>query len=120
MAMVSRGADTSLGNVAAVPHRAVEAPTPMHAALAELKRDPSALAPLDVGAFGLALRLVEPRDVDDAALIERLGAWRAAYMANYPTQFEVTAEGTAAWLRDLVLGDADRLMFLIVDADDPF
>ena len=91
----------------------------MLAALAELKRDPSALAPLEVGAFGLALRLVTHRDIDDAALIERLGAWRAESMANYPTQFPVTAEGTARWLRDHVLGDADRLMFLIVDADDP-
>jgi RimJ/RimL family protein N-acetyltransferase len=92
----------------------------MLAALAALKRDPSALAPLEVGAFGLALRLVTPRDIDDAALIERLGAWRTESMANYPTQFPVTAEGTAGWLRDRVLGDADRLMFLIVDADDPY
>jgi RimJ/RimL family protein N-acetyltransferase len=92
----------------------------MLAALAEVKRDPSALAPLEVGAYGLALRLLTPHDVTDGALIERLGAWRAASMANYPTQFPVTAEGTARWLREHVLGDADRLMFLIVDADDPY
>jgi hypothetical protein len=55
----------------------------MLAALAELKRDPSALAPLEVGAYGLALCLVTPRDIADDALIERLGSWRAASMANY-------------------------------------
>jgi RimJ/RimL family protein N-acetyltransferase len=92
----------------------------MLAALAEIKRDPSAIAPVEVGAFGLALRLVTPCDVADGVLIERLGAWRAASMANYPTQFPVTAEGTAGWLRDRVLGDADRLMFLIVDAGGPY
>ena len=103
-----------------MPQSPVEAPTPMLAALAAIKRDPSALAPLEVGAFGLALRLVTADDVADATLIERLGAWRSEFMDNYPTQFPVTAEGTARWLRDHVLGDADRLMFLIVDAADPY
>ena len=93
----------------------------MLAALAELKRDPSTLPPLEVGAFGLALRLLAPRDLADQALIVRLGAWRAEHMSHYPTQFAaVTPEGTARWLRELVLGDADRLMFLVVDADDPY
>lgn len=65
------------------------------------------------------LRLVDAGDLDDTGLIERLGAWRAASMPNYPTQFQVTRAGTRRWLSDLVLGDADRLMFLVVDPDAP-
>ena len=69
---------------------------------------------------GTALRLVPVReeDVGDDALIALLSAWRARYMEVYPTQFRVTDERTRAWLRDVVVGDPARLMFVIRDGDD--
>jgi RimJ/RimL family protein N-acetyltransferase len=95
-------------------------PIDLLSALAEIKRDPAAVGTVPVGAFGLALRLAAPADVEDDALIGRLGAWRAQYMDHYPTQFTVTTEGTREWMRDRVVGDPHRVMFLLVDEDDPF
>jgi aryl-alcohol dehydrogenase-like predicted oxidoreductase len=68
-------------------------------------------------AAGLRMRSVTARDVADDTLVERLGAWRAQHMASYPTQFTVTADGTRAWLRDVILGNPGRLMLLVVDTD---
>lgn len=51
----------------------------------------------------------------DPAVIERLGRWRTRNMAVYPTQFEVTFEGTARWLRERVLDVPDRIAFFVVD-----
>jgi RimJ/RimL family protein N-acetyltransferase len=68
---------------------------------------------------GLALVPVTWGHAEDDALIATLAAWRAREMAVYPTQFTVTDAGTRAWLRDIVLGGAGRLMFLVVDEDDP-
>lgn len=68
--------------------------------------------------FGLELHPVRWTDVDDDALISALAAWRAQWMAVYPTQFTVTHEGTRAWIRDRLLGTPDRLMFLVRTAGD--
>lgn len=67
---------------------------------------------------GLRMRPVTQRDIEDDALVEDLGRWRAAYMSSYPTQFTVTPERTRAWLRDVIVGNPGRLMLLLVDADD--
>jgi len=56
-------------------------------------------------------------DPEDDALVATLGAWRERNMAAYPTQFRVTAAGTRAWLRELVLGVPDRLMLLVLRDD---
>jgi RimJ/RimL family protein N-acetyltransferase len=100
-------------------HRSPEAPITLLARIAAVKREAAVMPPLVAGTHGMALRLVTEADVHDAALIARLGGWRAAHMAHYPTQFRVTDEGTAAWLRDLVVGDPDRMMFVIVEAAAP-
>nr|WP_246852330.1 aldo/keto reductase [Patulibacter sp. SYSU D01012] len=65
----------------------------------------------------MRLRAVTPDDVEDDALLDRLGRWRADHMAAYPTQFAVTRAGTRAWLRDVVVGGPGRLMLLVVDGD---
>ncbi len=53
----------------------------------------------------------------DADLIRLLAAWRVRNMHVYPTQFRVTFDGTAAWLRERVLDVPDRIMFLVRDGD---
>lgn len=53
----------------------------------------------------------------DQRLIATLARWRELNMRVYPTQFTVTLEGTAAWLRDRVLAVPDRIMFLVLDSD---
>lgn len=55
--------------------------------------------------------------VADQRLIATLAHWREVNMHVYPTQFTVTIDGTAAWLRDLVLAVSDRIMFLVLDDD---
>jgi perosamine synthetase len=52
---------------------------------------------------------------DDQRVIAALARWRAAHQHWFPTQFPVTVEGTADWLRRLVLDVPDRLLFLVLD-----
>jgi RimJ/RimL family protein N-acetyltransferase len=51
----------------------------------------------------------------DRELIATIARWREANSRWYPTQFQVTLEGTAAWLREQVLGVPDRIMFLVTN-----
>jgi perosamine synthetase len=51
----------------------------------------------------------------DTRLIATLGRWRAANDFAFPTQFPVTDEGTARWLRSGVLDVEDRVLFLVCD-----
>lgn len=53
----------------------------------------------------------------DQALIGLLAAWRERNMDVYPTQFAVTLEGTATWLRQRVLDVPDRIMFIVTSPD---
>ena len=52
----------------------------------------------------------------DAAMIALLAQWRKKNAWVYPTQFEVTLQGTSAWLRSQVLDAPGRILFLVVDA----
>ncbi len=52
---------------------------------------------------------------DDSRLIAAFGRWREANASAFPTQFPVTDEGTARWLRHGVLDKQDRLLFLVCD-----
>lgn len=52
---------------------------------------------------------------DDARVIADLARWRETHFDAFPTQFPVTAEGTARWLRAAVLDAEDRLLFLVCD-----
>jgi perosamine synthetase len=52
---------------------------------------------------------------DDTALIETLARWRDENQHAFPTRFEVTAAGTALWLRHGLLDRPDRILFLVLD-----
>ena len=52
---------------------------------------------------------------DDDPTIASLARWRSAHQHWFPTQFPVTLEGTARWLRDRVLDVPDRILFLVLD-----
>jgi len=51
----------------------------------------------------------------DRRLITKLAQWRRTHATAFPTQFPVTLEGTASWLRSKLLDVEDRLLFLILD-----
>jgi perosamine synthetase len=52
---------------------------------------------------------------DDTGLIALLSCWRQQNSYAYPTRFPVTEGGTATWIRNVVLENTDRILFLIVD-----
>jgi perosamine synthetase len=52
---------------------------------------------------------------DDARLIATLSRWREHNSFAFPTQFPVTDEGTARWLRTGLLDVEDRILFLVCD-----
>jgi perosamine synthetase len=52
---------------------------------------------------------------DDEHLIELLALWRNDYYHLYPSQSEITNESTHAWLRNAVLDNKDRVLFLVID-----
>ena len=69
--------------------------------------------PLKDGA-GYLLPVCELHAADEG-LIAAFAAWRAGNTEAFPSQFKVTAEGTAAWLRSRLLEVEDRLLFLVTD-----
>lgn len=63
---------------------------------------------------GLLLPVCELH-ADDARLIADLARWRKAHQNAFPSQFRVTEEGTARWLRAALLDVPDRILFLVCD-----
>lgn len=51
----------------------------------------------------------------DATLIATLAKWREENAFAFPSQFPVTVEGTASWLRFKLLEVEDRLLFIVQD-----
>jgi perosamine synthetase len=51
----------------------------------------------------------------DERLIGLLGSWREESAFAFPTQFPVTRDGTATWLRRGLLDVPDRILFLVQD-----
>jgi len=51
----------------------------------------------------------------DNNLIQLLAKWRDKNSFAYPTQFPVTIDGTAKWLRSKLLDIEDRILFLVLD-----
>jgi perosamine synthetase len=64
---------------------------------------------------GMLLPLCELHTTD-AQLISLLSRWREANSFAYPSRFPVTDAGTAAWLKNKILGVPDRILFLVQDA----
>ncbi|HBI41358.1 MAG TPA: hypothetical protein DDY78_00685 [Planctomycetales bacterium] len=88
-------------------------------AFLKLTADPDQLherrIPLASPAHGSLVPMCELHARDDA-LIAVLAQWRKKNAWVYPTQFEVTLQGTGAWLRSQVLDAPGRILFLVVDA----
>lgn len=51
----------------------------------------------------------------DHRLISTLAKWREENAFAYPTQFPVTIDSTAFWLRARLLDVEDRILFLVLD-----
>lgn len=68
------------------------------------------------GTAGQLVPVTEAHD-GDLALYAMFADWRASNAFAFPTQFTVTLEGTARWLRKGLLDVPDRLLFLVQAAD---
>ena len=53
--------------------------------------------------------------VDDDALIETLGQWAEEKNYTFPVQFKVTRESTKRWLKQNILADPGRILFLVTN-----
>lgn len=64
-------------------------------------------------------RLIPVGEADEGndALLAQFSHWRAENFFAFPTQFPVTQEGTARWLRNGLLNVPDRLLFLVEAPD---
>jgi RimJ/RimL family protein N-acetyltransferase len=60
-----------------------------------------------------SLLLITADRVVDQGIIELLAKWRKRHETWFPAQFKVTIEGTAQWLKNKVINEPDRLLFLI-------
>ena len=56
-------------------------------------------------------------DAGDAGAVARLARWRQAAPEAFPSVGVVTVEGTGRWLEKAVLGQADRMLFWVVDGE---
>jgi RimJ/RimL family protein N-acetyltransferase len=64
---------------------------------------------------------LKPIDIElaqDKNVIEALTKWRQKYMRFFMTQFIATPERTEKWLKEVVLKDNTRLLFLIYDENN--
>lgn len=56
-------------------------------------------------------------DLSTPGFVELLTRWRAEHPEAFASRFHVTAEGTDRWLRKQVIGNPDRILFLVRDID---
>lgn len=61
---------------------------------------------------------LDQANASDPTTIAALTAWRNANKEAFLTQFEATEARTANWLEKVVVPSGDRILFLIIDADD--
>jgi RimJ/RimL family protein N-acetyltransferase len=86
------------------------------ATFARIKQGHAAFSiPLADGA-GRLIPVTEAHD-GDVALIATIADWRACNAFAFPTQFTVTLDGTARWLRLGLLDVPDRLLYLVQASD---
>lgn len=62
------------------------------------------------------LEMVTYQTLEEPGAIERLAEWRKQTAEWFPSQFEVTLEGTKSWLKSAVLDQKDRLLFWVIDS----
>lgn len=70
--------------------------------------------PIEMGKSGFLIPLTALH-LDDRALAETLSKWRIENAAAFPSQFEVTLEGTIAWMRRDLHEVSDRILFIVTD-----
>jgi RimJ/RimL family protein N-acetyltransferase len=63
------------------------------------------------------LRPITKTAPSDGELIQKLTDWRNRFRGRFFTQFTATFERTRSWLRDVVLADDTRLLFMINSND---
>lgn len=61
------------------------------------------------------LKRITAADLTDSALISALTVWRNSNQRFFLTQFQATESRTTNWLRDSVVSDSSRAMYLIQD-----
>lgn len=69
----------------------------------------------DKGQIIGSLAAVTAEVATDPKIIAALTRWRQKYMRFFLTQFEATETRTAAWLKNVVIKDDTRILFLIRD-----
>ena len=62
-----------------------------------------------------SLRPIDNKISNDEGIISSLTRWRQMFMRYFLTQFEATNERTMAWLKNVVIKDDTRILFLIMD-----
>ena len=62
-----------------------------------------------------SLRPIDNKLSNDEGIISSLTRWRQMFMRYFLTQFEATNERTMAWLKNVVIKDDTRILFLIMD-----
>lgn len=67
------------------------------------------------GAVVGSLLPIGPWLLDDAAQIAAISAWRQRAMRMFLTQFQATPENTRRYLETMSIGEAGRLLWLILD-----
>ena len=63
------------------------------------------------------LKAFDRRDLEDSALIETMAEARTRFKEFFLTQFDVTPENKRAWLESSVLGNDDKMLFLVETLD---
>ncbi|HJQ36081.1 MAG TPA: GNAT family N-acetyltransferase [Thermoanaerobaculia bacterium] len=74
---------------------------------------------LPVPHCGASLHPITHATLEDRELLAKLTAWRNNARDSFFTQFEATEESTRRWLRERILPDARRLLFVIRDEAGP-
>ncbi len=76
---------------------------------------------LDIsGPSGKTLGWFEPITINtlsDEKLIQKLTEWRSIHRTSFFTQFDPTQEKTKNWLKENILTDDSRILFIICDSD---
>lgn len=63
------------------------------------------------------LSAIRYQDEHNESLITQLSKWRETAQHWFPSQFKVTHEGTANWLKNQLLDKKDRVLFIVKDSD---
>lgn len=67
----------------------------------------------DTGTIIGAIRVVNENIASDPEVIRQMTRWREANAEKFFTQFSPTCERTSAWLKNVVLPDMSRILFLV-------